>query len=89
MMNLAPILTGMAVAGLIYQAAAVPVPFKIEAIPPQGGGAPYTTMAAQVGKDMLASLIPYRVLKTQTQPTASGTETPRPFRSGLRKNSQA
>ncbi len=63
MMNLAPILTGMAVAGLIYQAAAVPVPFKIEAIPPQGGGAPYTTMAAQVGKDMLASLIPYRVLK--------------------------
>ena len=63
MMDLAPILTGIAVAGLICQATAVPVPFKVEAILPQAEGAPYATMAAQIGKDMLASLIPYRVLK--------------------------
>lgn len=63
MMNLAPILAGIAVAGLIYQAAAVPAPFKVEAIPHQAEGEPYTAMAAQVGKDMLASLIPYRVFK--------------------------
>lgn len=63
MMNLAPILAGIAVAGLIFQAAAVPAPFKVEAIPHQAEGVPYTTMAAQVGKDMLASLIPYRVFK--------------------------
>ena len=63
MMDLAPILTGIAVAGLICQATAVPVPFKVEAILPQAEGAPYATMAAQIGKDMLVSLIPYRVLK--------------------------
>lgn len=63
MMDLAPILTGIAVAGLICQATAVPVPFKVETILPQAEGAPYATMAAQIGKDMLASLIPYRVLK--------------------------
>ncbi len=50
MMNLAPILAGIAVAGLIYQAAAVPAPFKVEAIPHQAEGEPYTAMAAQVGK---------------------------------------
>ena len=61
MMDLAPILTGIAVAGLICHATAVP--FKVEAILPQAEGAPYATMAAQIGKDMLASLIPYRVLK--------------------------
>ena len=54
MMDLAPILTGIAVAGLICQATAVPVPFKVEAILPQAEGAPYATMAAQIGKDMLA-----------------------------------
>lgn len=63
MMNLAPILAGIAVAGLIYQAAAVPAPFKVEAIPQQAEGEPYTAMAAQVGKDLIASLIPYRVFK--------------------------
>lgn len=63
MMNLAPILAGIAVAGLIFQAAAVPAPFKVEAISHQAEGVPYSTMAAQVGKDMLASLIPYRVFK--------------------------
>lgn len=63
MMNLAPILAGIAVAGLIYQAAAVPAPFKVEAIPQQAEGAPYIAMAAQVGKDLIASLIPYRVFK--------------------------
>ncbi len=57
MMDLAPILTGIAVAGLICQATAVPVPFKVEAILPQAEGAPYATMAAQIGKDMLASLL--------------------------------
>lgn len=63
MMNLAPILAGIAVAGLIYQATAVPAPFKVEAIPQQAEGEPYTAMAAQVGKDLIASLIPYRVFK--------------------------
>ncbi len=63
MVNPAPILAGIAVAGLICQAAAVPAPFKVEAIPHQAAGEPYATMAAQVGKDMLASLIPYRVFK--------------------------
>lgn len=63
MMNLAPILAGIAVAGLIYQAAAVPTPFKVEAIPQQSEGVPYIAMAAQVGKDLIASLIPYRVFK--------------------------
>lgn len=63
MMNLTPILAGIAVAGLIYQAAAVPTPFKVEAIPQQSEGVPYIAMAAQVGKDLIASLIPYRVFK--------------------------
>ena len=56
MMDLAPILTGIAVAGLICQATAVPVPFKVEAILPQAEGAPYATMAAQIGKDMRLSV---------------------------------
>ena len=72
MMDLAPILTGIAVAGLICQATAVPVPFKVEAILPQAEGAPYATMAAQIGKDMLASLIPYLPSRGQKYPAPSG-----------------
>lgn len=63
MVNPAPILAGIVVAGLICQAAAVPTPFKVAAIPRQAAEESYTTMAAQVGKDMLASLIPYRIFK--------------------------
>lgn len=62
-MNLVPILAGIAVAGLIQQAAAVPAPFKVEAVPHHPTGEPYATLAAPVGKDMIASLIPYRVFK--------------------------
>lgn len=62
-MNLVHILAGIAVAGFIQQAAAVPAPFKLEAVPQQAQGEPYTTLAAQVGKDMVASLLPYRVFK--------------------------
>lgn len=89
MMNLAPILAGIAVAGLIYQAAAVPAPFKVEAIPHQAEGEPYTAMAAQVGKDMLASLIPYRVFKNGGVTYYLGDKDTLPFRYGPRKSSRA
>lgn len=62
-MNLVPILAGIAVAGLIHQAAAVPAPFKVEASLQQTGEGLYTTLAAQVEKDMIASLVPYRIFK--------------------------
>ena len=66
-MDLAPILTGIAVAGLICQATAVPVPFKVEAILPQAEGAPYATMAAQIGKDMLAVSYTHLTLPTNSR----------------------
>lgn len=62
-MNLVPILAGIAVAGLIHQAAAISAPFKVKAVLQQTGVGVYSTTAAQVGKDTLASLIPYRVFK--------------------------
>lgn len=63
-MNLVvPILAGIAVAGIIQQAAAVPAPFKVTAVPQQANGESYTTLAARMGKDFIAALIPYRVFK--------------------------
>lgn len=63
-MNLVvPILAGIVVAGFIQPAAAMPAPFKVMAVPQQATGEPYTALAAQVGKDFIASLIPYRVFK--------------------------
>lgn len=63
-MNLVvPILAGIAVAGIIQQAAAVPAPFKVTAVPQQANGESYTTLPARTGKDFIAALIPYRVFK--------------------------
>lgn len=63
-MNLVvPILAGIAVAGIIQQAAAVPAPFKVTAVPQQANGESYTTLAAQTSNGFIAALIPYRVFK--------------------------
>lgn len=62
-MNQLPILAGTAIVGLIYQAEAVPVPFTIEAVSHSEVANLYTTKATPVGPDILAALIPYRLLK--------------------------
>lgn len=62
-MNWVSIVAGMAVASLIQHAAALPALFKVEAIPQNAKEPAYMALAAQVGQDTLAALVPYRVFK--------------------------
>lgn len=62
-MNLLPILAGIAAASWIQCAAALPATLKVEAIPQNTEAPAYTALAAQVGKDTIAALIPYRIFK--------------------------